>query len=164
MKYKILTIVTVIAIVLIFRLSVSKDQIEDYELVYEQVEQYTHNVYYYDDNKLVYINITFDNEIEINFLFDLLTNRSNTFSHDYDTKLITSTQLISFEINNENIILNLSSDFLRYNDDDCYEILTQLRSTFSNLGYTKLFLKVEDNFLESLGYININDGITLTNF
>lgn len=163
LKYKICTIVFIVLGVFVLRLSMIKDKVSDFEFVYEQVEQVTHKVYYYDSTKLVYIDIVFDNNVSVVELFDLLSNQSNSIKEDYDTKIITSTKLLSYEVVNEELHINLSDDFLRYNEEECFLIYNQLRNTFSNLGYTSLKIKVDDNYLEFIGYINITNGIELYN-
>lgn len=163
LKYKILVPILVITCVFLLKFSITKDKISKYEIVYEKVEQVTHDVYYYDNDKLVYVTISFDNNIEVKYLFDLLTNKSNTINNSYDTKLIVSTILINYEIEDKCLTVNLSEDFLRYNDNDAYSIFVQLRNTFSNLGYETLLIKVEEELLQTIGYINISNGITLSN-
>lgn len=163
MKIKIIVPLIVIATVFVFRLSIEKQKIDSYEIVYEKIEQNTHDVYYYENNKLVFVTVSFDGVIEVNELFDLLTNKSNSIKEEYDTKLTTSTILLDYEINDLEIILNVSSDFLRINESDCYEIFVQLKNTFSNLGFNKLSIKVENELISKIGYIDISAGILLSN-
>ncbi len=163
MKAKIIIPLFIIVSVFLVRLSVVKDKVEDYEIVYEEVKRLSHNVYYYDGEKLVSVSYTFDNTIEVNYLFDLLTNKSNSIKEDYDTKLIITTRLLSYEIKDNNIILNVDNEFTRYNEVECYQIYSQLKNTFSNLGYESLIINVNDILLENIGYIDISCGIVLTN-
>lgn len=163
MKYKLLTIAVFILGVFVFRLSFIKDIVSDYEIVYEQVQTIEHKIYYYDETNLVYVNIDFDHDIKVEDVFDLLTNKSNSIIEDYDTKLIVSTKLIDYEINNNTIILNLSEDFLRYKEEECGEIYNQLKHSYSNIGYSSLVIKINNIHLEKIGFINIKDGIPLSN-
>lgn len=163
MKYKIITIIAIFLTVFLIKLSFNKDAFTNYKYVYEQVEQHKHDVYYYENDKLVYVTIAFDESIDIVGLFDLLTNKSNSISFDFDTKLIISSQVIDYEITGKNLAVNITEDFLRYKEEDCYKIYLQIKNTFSYLGYDNLILKVEDDVLEMLGYIDIKDGIELSN-
>ncbi len=163
MKCKLLTLVVVITAVFIFRLSFMKDKIDDFEIVYEQVEVINHKIYYYNDTKLVYIEHPFDNEIKVDDIFNLLTNKSNSIKEDYDTKLVTSTKLIDYEIESNIITINLSEEFMRFKEDNCFEIYSQLQHSFSNIGFTNLIIKVENIKLDNIGFINISNGIPLSN-
>ncbi len=163
MKYKLLITVAIFLSVFVIRLSFINDSFDNCDFVYEKKEQYKHDVYYYDNNTLVYVTITFDEQIEISYLFDLLTNKSNTISNDYDTKLVVSTQLINIETSGNNLVINLTEEFLRYKEEECYQIYLQLKNTFSNLDFQTLFINVEDIPLMQIGYLNIENGIELSN-
>lgn len=149
--------------VFVFRLSIEKDKVDSYEIVYEKVDTVYHNIYYYDNEKLVYIEYSFNDIIEVDHLFDLLTNKSNSIKQDYDTKLIITTKLIDYEVVDNNLVLNVDEEFLRFEVESSYQILSQLRNTFSNLGYEYLFIKVNNESLDFIGNINISNGILLTN-
>lgn len=163
MKAKIFVPLIIIAIVFLIKISVVNDKIEKYEIVYEQIEQVDHKVYYYDNQKLVYVSCLFDGKIQIDYLFDLLTNKSNSIKESYDTSLVISTQVLDYEIDNQDIYLNLDEEFSRYNEESSYQIYSQIKHTFSNLGYGKIFIKIEGNLLLSIGHIDISNGIILQN-
>lgn len=163
MKNKLLIIISIVLAVFILKTNFLPDRVEDVEYVFEQREQVEYDVYYYDDEKLVKLNVSLDTEEVVSTLFDLISNKSNSIKEDYDTKIITSTKLIDYTIEDTTLTLNLDSEFLRYKEEDGFKIINQLKNTFSNLGYTKLVLNVEDVLLENISNITIYDGIELYN-
>ncbi|MFI3251523.1 MAG: hypothetical protein R3Y60_00135 [bacterium] len=163
MKMKIIIPLFIVCSVFVIRLGLSNNKVEKYEIVYEQVQRVSHNIFYYDNDTLVYVSTVFNEKVEVEYVFDLLTNKSNSIKESYDTKLITSTTLINYEVEDETLILNLSEDFLRFEEELSYQIFSQLRNSFSNLGYDILKIKVEGTYIEKLGYVNIIDGIPLSN-
>lgn len=163
MKAKIFVPFIIITLVLLIKISVAKDKVDNYEIVYEQIEQINHNVYYYDDKTLVYVTHYFEDEVKIDYLFNLLTNKSNSIKESYDTALVVSTQVLNYEIIDGSIFLNLDNEFIRYNEECSYQIFSQIKHTFSNIGYYKLYIKIENELLLNIGHIDISNGITLHN-
>lgn len=163
MKNKVLIIISIVLLAFFLRVNFMKDRVENIEYVYEQRELIDYSVFYYNENELVHVVISVDDEEYIPMLFNLLTNQSNTIKEDYETKLIVSTKLISYEIEEDNLMINLTEDFLRYKEGDGFKIINQLKNTFSNLGYENLLIKVEGVMLESIDEISIYNGLSLYN-
>ncbi len=162
-KNKILIIVSVVLIAFILKVNFGSNRVDNVEFVYEQRTQKDYLVYYYDDTSLVNVIISLEDDDIITTLFNLLTNQSNSIKEDYQTKLITSTNIIDYYDDGNNLTLNLSSDFLRYKDSDAFYIINQLKNTFSNLGYDKLYIKVDSEYINNIANIVIKDGINLSN-
>lgn len=134
---------------------------EKTDLSYEYLEEKeTVIIYYIDNEQIIGINMpkTSSNKFMlIEEVFAYLTSKANTSS--YASYVNLSTKLISYEIRNDFIYLNLTNDFYRIDDSKVDLALAQILYTYKNLRYEKVFIKVDDVLVEQVGNCNLANGI-----
>lgn len=132
---------------------------------YENSEQIL--VYMCDENnQLIGVN-AYVNSIEedlINQKFDILTKKTGTFKNSYDTCINTMTSLVSYELNNDVLSLNVSKEFL---ESEGRRTLEQLVWTYCNDEINEIKVLVEGEAINSInGFyfddLSTNMGINLT--
>ena len=134
---------------------------EKNDLTYEYLEEKeTVIIYYIDNEQVIGINMpktSLNKFTLIEEVFEYLTSKANTTY--YASYVNLSTKLISYEIRNDAIYLNLTNDFYRIDDSKVDLALAQILYTYKNLSYEKVFIKVEDFLVEQVGNCNISNGI-----
>lgn len=134
---------------------------EKTDLTYEYLEEKeTIIIYYVSDEQVIGINMpkTSSNKyMLIEEAFAYLTSKANT--SNYASCVNLSTKLISYEIRNDAIYLNVTSDFYRIDDSKVDLALAQILYTYKNLNYKKVFIKIDDVLVEQVGNCNLANGI-----
>lgn len=110
-------------------------------------------IYYVYDDKLFGVPIlSYSDKYQmIEDAFSLLTNKSNMAPLGYNSKLIPSSKLESYEIFNNDLFLDFSNDFYRAKKEDINLVLGQIYYTYLELGYDNVYI-VEDGVLVDFIY------------
>lgn len=119
-----------------------------------------------ENNQLVGVN-AYVNSLEedlINQKFDILTKKTGTFKNTYDTSINTMTSLISYELNNNVLSLNVSKEFL---ESEGRKTIEQIIWTYCNDEINEVKVLVEGELINSInGFyfdnLSIDMGINLT--
>ncbi|MBE6130837.1 MAG: hypothetical protein E7183_03875 [Erysipelotrichaceae bacterium] len=119
-----------------------------------------------ENNQLVGVN-AYVNSLEedlINQKFDILTKKTGTFKNTYDTSINTMTSLISYELNNNVLSLNVSKEFL---ESEGRKTIEQIVWTYCNDEINEVEVLVEGELINSInGFyfdnLSIDMGINLT--
>ena len=119
-----------------------------------------------ENNQLLGVN-AYVNSIEedlINQKFDILTKKTGAFKNSYDTSINTMTSLISYELNNDKLSLNVSKEFL---ESEGRKTVEQLVWTYCNDEINEVEVLVEGEVINSInGFyfdeLSLGMGINLT--
>ena len=119
-----------------------------------------------ENNQLLGVN-AYVNSLEedlINQKFDILTKKTGTFKNSYDTCINTMTSLISYELNENTLSLNVSKEFL---ESEGRKTVEQLVWTYCNDEITEVEVLVEGEAINSINgfyfdVLSLNMGINLT--
>lgn len=160
MLNKILVICSLFLVVIIgYSFFLSEDT--SYELIYEEYPSNEIKVYYYIGDEIVGYTYYISDENEIVVIFNYLTNESNLINDIHQTYIPISTTLLSYEIVNSQLFLNLSDDFLRYNESNAEQIIEQFKKSYQDLGFSVLKIKIDGVLLKNIGFYSIETGIEL---
>lgn len=96
--------------------------------------------------------------------FDILTKKTGTFKENYSTTINTMTSLLDYEINEDILTLNLSSEFL---ESEGRKTLEQIVWTYCDDEINEIQIKVDEKLINSLnGFyfdkLTLDMGINLT--
>lgn len=152
-------ILSTIITILIVNIFIPKKTIITYELIEEENTNY---IYFVSGDILVGLPIKTPNKtkyelIEEYFLY--LTSKSNSVSKEYHTKLVLSSTLISYEIQNDDLYLEVSDNFFNIKEEDIKYVFGQILYSYNELGYKKIYLKKGNEIVKEMGDIVLYNGL-----
>ena len=156
--------ITVSILFLLIILLLPKDIIpKKIEIDYEVIKQDTPVYIYYVKNENIIgypIHIEEKNKFKlINIVFTYLTEKSNSVSKEYHSELNLSSKLLSYDIRNNDIYLEVSDDFYKIKDEDTILALAQVLYTYKELGYDEVYLTKDGKIKSQMADVILYDGI-----
>ena len=131
------------------------------ELSYQYLEEAPKiTVYYVDDNKLIGVLLPYESENKYDLIketFNYLTEKANSTA--YQSMINLSTKLVSYEVRNKTLYLNLSDDFFRTNLENTTLAIGQIFYTFKELGYVDIYLLNNNEIIRQIGDCFLEEGI-----
>ena len=155
----ILTLSTVITI-LIFDLFITNKKEISYELIQNDSYKY---VYYVKDDELIGVPIKMENMSKyelIEVYFEYLSSKSNSVSKEYHTKLVLSSTLLSYEIKNTDLYLEVSDNFFDISSEDITYAIAQIVYSYQEIGYEEIFLIHNKEVVKEMGDIILYNGVS----
>lgn len=98
-------------------------------------------------------------ENKIEEAFNYLSQNNNALPESFFTHIPLSTRLLDYTAVDDNLSLNLSEEFLQYDQEYDYEIACEIFFTFYEQGFNRVYLLVNGSLLDRLGDMNISSGI-----
>jgi hypothetical protein len=106
-----------------------------YEIEYEVIESKKTSYIYYLEHDMVVgvpVELNEDNKFKlIELVFKYLTEKSNSVDPIYHTCLKLNSKLLSYEIRNDDIYLEVTNNFFEINDEDALYALAQVLYTYN---------------------------------
>ena len=148
-RYIFLTILCLFTIIIIL---VPKDFIpKDREIEYEIIEEDNkYFVYFINNNHLVGIPLIEKEMDKYDMIFEVykyLTEKSNAIMEEYYTCLNLNSKLITYEILGNNIILNVTENFLHIKEEKLYLAIAQLKYSYKEIGYKDVMIKINGQII-----------------
>lgn len=160
-KYMICVISLLFVIVLLLLpVNIFKNKIDiTYELEKEKNITY---VYYVEGIEVVGVpiyNLSSNKYTQIKEVFMYLTTKSNSVNEKYETYLNLNTKLVSYEVLNDSIYLEVDDSFFKIKEEKTNLILGQILYTYQELGFKNIYLKHNGNILSQVNSIPTYNGI-----
>lgn len=160
-KYMICVISLLFVIVLLLLpVNIFKNKIDiTYELEKEKNITY---VYYVEGIEVVGVpiyNLSSNKYTQIKEVFMYLTTKSNSINEKYETYLNLNTKLVSYEVLNDSIYLEVDDSFFKIKEEKTNLILGQILYTYQELGFKNIYLKHNGNILSQVNSIPTYNGI-----
>ena len=137
---------------------------KSYEIEYGMIgTKRTSYIYYLEKDMVigVPVEIQEDNKFKlIELVFKYLTEKSNSVNPMYHTCLKLNSKLLSFEIRDDDIYLEVTSDFFEIDDDDALYALAQVLYTYKELGFTEVFITQDNQVIKQMADVILYDGLT----
>ena len=137
---------------------------KNYEIEYEVIEtKKTSYIYYLEQDMLVGVPVEIAevNKFKlIEIVFKYLTEKSNSVNPVYHTCLKLNAKLLSYEIRNNDIYLEVTSNFFEIDDKDVLYALAQVLYTYKELGFTEVFITKDNQIIKQMADIILYNGLT----
>ena len=137
---------------------------KSYEIEYGIIEtKKTFYIFYLEKDMIVGVPIEIqeDNKFKlIELVFKYLTEKSNSVNPIYHTCLKLNAKLLSYEIRDDDIYLEVTSDFFKIDDDDALYALAQVLYTYKELGFTEVFITQNNQVIKQMADVILYDGLT----
>ena len=134
------------------------------DIKYELIENSSHRyIYYVKGEELIGVPVKLENKSNYELIetyFEYLTSRSNSVGKEYHTALVLSSQLLSYEIKNKDLYLEVSDNFMRVDDSDWIYVIGQLVYSYQELGYEEIYIIHDKKIVSELGNIVLYNGVS----
>ena len=135
-----------------------------YKIEYEFVEtKKISYIYYVKENVLigVPVEVEDDNKYKlIELVFKYLTEKSNSVESIYHTCLKLNSKLLSYEIRNNDIYLEVTDDFFEVDNDVVLYVLAQVLYTYKELGFDEVFITKNNQVIKQMADVILYNGLT----
>lgn len=131
-----------------------------YELIKSSSYKY---IYYIKDEELIGVPVKLENSSNFELIevyFEYLTSKSNSVGKEYYTSLIPSSELLSYEIKNEDLYLEVSDNFMKVDNSDWVYVIGQLVYSYQELGYEEIYIIHNKKIVSELGNIVLYNGVS----
>ena len=160
-KYMLYTISILFLLIIIL---LPKDIIpKKYEIDYELIKEENIKYIYYVKEENVYgypVVIEESNKFKlIPIVFSYLTEKSNSVSKEYHTKLNLNSKLVSYEIINNDIYLELSNEFYNMKKDDAILALAQVLYSYKEMGFDEVYFKKDGKIESQMASVILSNGL-----
>ena len=145
-------------------LLIPKDIItKEYKIEYELLELKKHvYVYYVSDDRLIGVPIYTDESDKyklISIVFQYLTEKSNSVEQEFNTFMNLNAKLLSYEIRNNDIYLEVNDSILNIKKENTLLGLSQLLYTYKELGYQEVYIVNNGVILEQMSNVILYNGL-----
>ena len=162
MKKYMISVISILFVIVLFLLptNIFKNKIEiTYELEKEKNITY---VYYGLEGEIVGVpiyDISSNKYTQIKEVFMYLTTKSNYINEKYETYLNLNAKLVSYEVLNDDIYLEIDNSFFKIDNNNTNLVLGQILYTYQELGFKNIYLKHNGNILSQVNSIPTYNGI-----
>ena len=154
----------VLSIIILFPRDFDNKNIKiDYEIIEEKTPNY---VYFVKDDKVYGLDLILNSKSKyelIEEVFLYLSEKSNSVSEEYYTSLNFNTKLLSYSINQNNLFLEVSSDFFNTSKEDSKYALAQIYYTYKELGFNDIYITYNGKILDTFHDNILTNGINVLN-
>lgn len=156
--FLVIFILSTLLILLIPKDIITKNYEIEYEIINPKEKIY---VYYIKEGKLIGVPIEEDGDKfqKIDMVFKYLTEKSNFVSTIYNTNLNLSSRLLSYEIRNNDIYLEVNDHFLNIKQANTLLALSQVLYSYKDLGYDEVYILHKGEIIKEIYSVVLDGGL-----
>ena len=119
-------------------------------------------VYYVKDGNIIGIPLEAqkDKYENISLAFKYLTEKSNIAPVSYQTNLNLNSKLVSYEIRNNDIYLEVSDEFLSVKPSNTTLLLSQVLYTYKEMGFDEVYILNKGEIIKEMSSVVLANGLT----